>query len=128
MIATMENLNEVMDFGHVIEVHEDGTVTEPNVLHYPETVYQTPDSDGQCIDDEVHGLPNDWSMLSGYTRQDGYSGPVMHPSEYLGGRLAAHILSTPGLYVSVLVDGQGPDDSHGGKDLSIGWGVAFKAA
>lgn len=45
-----------------------------------------------------HGLDTNWSLLTGFTGQYGYHGPAMHPSEYIGGGLARHILDTPGLY------------------------------
>lgn len=124
-----KTLNELMSFGHVIRVHSDGTVTEPHGMHGPEAVYQELDQDGQCIDDEIHDMPAGWSLMtSGYTGQYGYDGPVMHPSEYIGGQLAQDILASPGYYVAVTVDGMpyGDDESADDDDLSIGWAVAYK--
>lgn len=123
-VVTLENLNSVMEFGHVIHVHSDGTVTEPRVFNPPEVVYRELDADGQCVDDEIHDLPDGWTLLRGYTGQYGYNGPVMHPSEFIGGRLARDILSTPGMYAAVVVDGLEPEET--GDDTNIGWAVAFK--
>ncbi len=44
-----------------------------------------------------------WELVNGYSGQHGYRGPVMHASEYIGGRLAAHILATPGDYAVATV-------------------------
>jgi hypothetical protein len=119
-------LNDLMEFGHVIEVHADGSVTEPRGIHGPETVYQELDKDGQCIDDEIHGLPSDWSLMTaGYTGQYSYSGPVMHTSEFIGGRLERDILATPGFYVAVIVDGL-ETHNNDSEDTNIGWAVAYK--
>jgi hypothetical protein len=128
MNVTAETLNSVMEFGHLIQVHDDGTVTEPWLLITPETVYQELDSDGQCIDNEVHDLPDGWSLMNGYSGQCGYSGPVMHTSEFIGGRMADDILSTPGFYVAVAVDGLLPEGADDDEDTNIGWAVARKDA
>ncbi len=82
-------LDELMSFDHVIEVHENGTVSEPENIYAPE-VYE-----GQV-------LAEGWELLKGYTGQYSYSGPVMHDSEYIGGRLATDILNTPGVYAAVV--------------------------
>jgi hypothetical protein len=132
MNVTAETLNSVMEFGHLIQVHDDGTVTEPWLLITPETVYQQLDSDGQCIDNEVQNLPDGWSLMNGYSGQYGYSGPVMHTSESIGGRMADDILSTPGFYVAVVVDGlpayTGPECDDDLETPNIGWAVARKDA
>jgi hypothetical protein len=64
-------------------------------------------------------------LMTGYTGQYGYNGPVMHESEYIGGRLSESILALPGWYVAVVVysatEEQGPD----GEDVA-GWAVAYR--
>lgn len=125
------SLNDRMEFGHVVRVHDDGTVTEPRDIYGPEVVYQELDSDGQCVDDEIHELPAGWSLMTaGYTSQYGYNGPVMHACESIGGSLERDILATPGYYVAVVVDGlpYGEDETLDEDDLNIGWAVAFKEA
>ncbi len=113
---TPENLNAIMDFGHVIRVAADGTVSEPADVHVPEILYMT--------DDDVTGqLPDGWDLLTGYTGQSGYRGPVMHASEFIGGGLARDILATPGDYVAIVVDAT--DDEH---PANVGWAVAFRPA
>lgn len=103
--VTRDNLNAVMEFDHVIEVHADGTVTDDTGLHAPE-----------LFDSEVG---DGWTLMDGYSGQDRYSGPIMHASESIGGSMADDILSNPGFYVA-LVDTPA-DDSE-----PDGWAVAYK--
>jgi hypothetical protein len=105
-------LDDQMDFDHVVRVHTDGTVTDALTVSAPE-----------LYDDELSS--QDWQLMDGYSGQYGYSGPIMHASEFIGEGLARDILATPGLYVA-LVDYatlDGPDD-----DSVSGWAVAFREA
>lgn len=105
ILATRENLNSIMEFDRVIRVDEDGTVSEPSDVYEPD-----------LYDDEVS---DGWTLLFGWSGQYGYSGPIMHPSEFIVGRLADHILSTPGFYVALI--NEGSED-----DASPGWAVAYR--
>lgn len=49
-----------------------------------------------------HQPRHGWDLLDGWSGQDGYSGPLMHQSEYIGGGMARHILNTPGIYVALV--------------------------
>lgn len=99
-------LNDVMEFDHVVTVHDDGTVTDgPAGVYAPE-----------LFDGEVG---SGWELLDGYSGQYRYSGPIMHASEYIGGDMERDILDTPGAYVA-LVDY--PSDG----DEPEGWAVARK--
>src|SRR5690242_12998131 len=95
------DLDAVMEFGRVIRVHGDGTVTDNHGdVDAPEGVYLRLNADGQSPDDDYEGSPEGWEpFTAGYTGQHGYGGPTMHRSEFIGGRLARDILSTPGYYV-----------------------------
>jgi len=86
-------LSAIMDFDHVIMVKSDGTVTDdtPNAPYAPELYNEGIGGTGYAS----------WELMTGYTGQYGYHGPMMHASEYIGGRMARDILSTPGYYVSV---------------------------
>src|SRR5690606_7081564 len=101
-------LNGLMEFGRVIEVRSDGTVTDSDE-YGPEIVYVNLDADGQMTerDDKgsaiVSGLPAGWSLMRGYTAQGDGTSVIMHPSEYIGGRMERDILANPGLYVAVIV-------------------------
>jgi len=113
------DLNAMMEFDHVIQVHADGSVTDaPKSVHAPESVY----------DDSLESvyLGDDWSLLTGYTGQYGYNGPTMHPSEFIGGGLARDILAQPGYYVALLSCADDTDDPEADDDNLAGWAVAFK--
>lgn len=103
---TERTLSDIMDFDHVIEVHEDGTITEPKGIWAPEL------HDGELEGDE-------WFLLNGFSGQYRYSGPIMHPSEYIGGGMERYIRETPGVYVA-LVDYPSDDDEPDG------WAVAVR--
>lgn len=39
-----------------------------------------------------------WELVSGFTGQYGYNGPLMHESEYMGGGIVQYTIDTPGIY------------------------------
>jgi hypothetical protein len=106
-------LNDIMDPDHIIQVQPDGTITEPQGIYAPEL------NDGELEGDE-------WSLLDGWSGQYSYRGPIMHPSEYIGGALADHIIENPGYYVAVM--NYMDDDGDGNGVEPDGWAVAFKEA
>jgi hypothetical protein len=123
-----EKLNDRMEIGHVIEVHRDGTVTDANNLAAP-----------TLLDDQLDSQL--WTFFStGYSGQDRYNGPIMHNSEYIGGRLEADILAKPGYYAAVesdythAADCETPDEDHEPNDTCDpengdyyeGWAVVFR--
>lgn len=89
-----DDLNGWVEFDSPFEVRElpDYPPAQPQVrnkweLHVP-----------SHFDDEIDA--SGWETWSrGYTGQDRYHGPVMHNSEYLGGRMASDLLAEPGIYV-----------------------------
>lgn len=107
--VTEDTLSDVMEFDTVIRVNEDGTV---DVLE---------DAISPSLEDGNVG--KGWELLNGFSGQYSYAGPIMHESEFIGGGMARHILSTPGLYVS-LVSYYTPEDED--EDNIDGWAVAFK--
>lgn len=109
--VTRDNLSDVMEFDHVIQVHEDGSVTDGVPDVWAPSLY----------DDEVDDAR--WTLMRGYTGQYGYSGPIMHSSEYIGGLMADDILSTPGYYVALV--NYNSDDDEGEPE---GWAVAYRPA
>jgi hypothetical protein len=125
--VTRDNLNTVMDFDHVIYVGPDGTVSDVDGVYcYAEL------NVNMAGEDEFY-IPEGWELLRGYTGQYGYNGPVMHPSEFIGGRLAEDILETPGYYVALVVSAS--CDYDGSTDCTVevgcecepaGWAIAFK--
>jgi hypothetical protein len=107
-------LSDRMDFDHVVRVDAQGRVTDEPEWWAPSL------NDGVLEGDGVG-----WVLLGGYSGQYGYSGPIMHSSEYIGGSMARDILARPGLYVS-LVDYSSGDDEDTGEPLEPeGWAVAY---
>lgn len=114
------DLDERMEIDHVVQIMEDGSVIDRNDLYAPEVNVDT-DGEGSILAEHESDMIEDvkrqgWEMLTGWTGQYGYSGPIMHPSEYIGGRLAEHILSNPGIYCAVAVE------TYEGED-AVGWTV-----
>lgn len=99
-IVNRDNLNDAIDFDvpFTLDLRDDtGRVT----LSRADGVY------GPTVEhDAVHDVLIDghavncpcgycaWSPLTGYTRQHGYRGAVMHASEFVGGGLADDLLAT----------------------------------
>jgi hypothetical protein len=92
-------------------VHEDGSITDSSV-YVPSLLDDEIDSDG-------------WEFASaGYTYQDSYNGPIMHDSEFFGGRLRDDTLSTPGTYV--LLPSEYADNEeypYEGETYADGWAI-----
>lgn len=102
-------LSDAMEFDCPIEVRADGSMAGGGDIY---RAYTAPEltmfigDDGISTDDADlfdQADSEGWELLTGYTGQYGYNGPVMHSSEYIGGRLARDILERPGIYVSVIV-------------------------
>jgi hypothetical protein len=106
-------LSEIMDFDHVIRVHDDGTVTDEPKVYAP-----------SLLDDELDSA--DWLLLDGFSGQYSYSGPIMHPSEYISGGLEDYILSNPGVYVSLVANYFDLDSVDSDDLFSEGWAIAFR--
>ncbi len=124
-----DRLNARVDFYAPFVVFPDGTLSTDRMetpwlsgLHAPGSV----DGDADALTNE--STERGWSLLTGYTGQYGYHGPVMHNSEVIGGALARDILSTPGVYVVLPVDyactDECPSDCDG--DHADGWAVAHR--
>lgn len=113
------NLNQQMEFDHVIEVRADGSVVDaPN-----ERRYWAP----SLLDDQLDS--DNWTFFTtGYSGQDSYNGPIMHNSEFIGGQLADDILATPGFYVALVSEyTTDADDNEIGEDGELyveGWAIA----
>ena len=133
----MKSLNDLMEFGRVVRSDGAGNVSDsdvPDSVQYgaPEMVYVLLDSDGQAIrrpgesDFHIVDLPDDWTLLTGFTGQYGYSGALMHQSEFIGGGLERHIRENAGYYVAVIVDGLVDDPTGEVKTEPDSWAVAFK--
>lgn len=115
MISALEQYESLraVEFGEVFMVGRSGMLYR----HTPSDVYAPEVFHSETDDVEVGA---GWEPLIGYTGQYGYNGAVMHSSEYLGGRLADDILSTPGVYALVVVEVLTED---GLDDEPAGWAV-----
>lgn len=96
-------LDDIMQFDHVIMVR-NGAITEPTGIYAPEVLFGS--EDGQILAMHERHVREDlerigWTVETGWSRQYSYSGPIMHPSEYIGGALADHIRETDGYWVAV---------------------------
>jgi hypothetical protein len=122
-----KNLNELMSLDHVIRVLPGRQVAE-NTGDYAPEVYIELDEDGQIVGsaepDMIKRIEDaGWEAMDGYSGQHGYSGPIMHVSEFVGGRMADDILDAPGLYVAVMPTGLYPAEETRERDGddAIGW-------
>lgn len=109
------DLNAIMEFDHVIQIIEDEGLMEIDGVWAPD-VHSYEDDNGQ----RRVTVDSGWTLMTGYSGQYGYSGPVMHPSEFIGGAMARDILAEPGIYVAVVVSDL--DD----EENDDGWAVARK--
>lgn len=111
-----KTLSDRMECDHVVLIGEGGTITDAAGVYAPEAIWNG-------WGDGVHIEPgSEWAPLSGYSGQDGYRGPVMHVSEFIGGRIADHILNTPGYWVWTVVEDIDDPESP------AGWVVCFQDA
>ena len=131
----MARLNDLMPIDHVVRITEFGTVEDaPHDIYAPEVYVECADDDaGSVLADAEAAMiksveDQGWELMTGYTGQWHYYGPIMHVSEYIGGQLEADIRSTPGLYVAVEVGGLYSTESQEQEqsDEPIGWVVARK--
>lgn len=106
-----KTLDEKVEFNCPFRVHANGTVTPDHTFLAPESVY----------DEKVEGP---WELLTGYSGQDSYSGPIMHPSEYIGGGLERDILATPGVYVVLAAYSSPEEGEEEEEEMPDGWAVA----
>ena len=131
------HLSEIMEFDHVIFCNGNSIVFDNDDMPRPGRSLYAPSVSVMPDGSEFSGL-DEWQLLSGYTGQYGYRGPVMHASEYVGGSLARDILTTAGYYVAVVVESETCDDyalygecgvssrtDHQCSDEPAGWAVAF---
>ena len=124
-------LNEIMEFDHIIRVNEDLTIDENldmSVSDVGSYFDLAVDEDGNDIFEMSAG----WTLLTGFTGQYGYNGPVMHPSEFIGGGLERHIRETPGYYVALVVNALEDHCDYCAEcesqiaDTPAGWAIAYK--
>lgn len=149
--ATVENIDALIEFDTVFNLSPnpmaENSAVYRDALEYPEghsigyapSVYieaeqdeygdifitaDTPFIDGK----NMPGAPK-WEFYSvGYTGQFGVkkSSPVMHASEYVGGRLAQDMITDGGTFAVVEVKAIGDLDTD--EDDAVGWVVLRKSS
>lgn len=92
-----QELNHIMEFGTVVWSDGHGAVYDQVPVYAPEVAGDDEQEQTACA--ERQG----WTLLTGWTGQYSYHGAHMHPSEFIGGGLADHILTTAGFYVTVAI-------------------------
>lgn len=124
-------LDDTMEFYQVVYVHEDETVhTDISAPELYVEAHWDEYGDPHILSHHEDALMNDarsqgWELMTGWTGQQGYSGPCMHPSEYIGGRLEEHIRENPGYYVCLPVTIIPPDSDAESTDA--GWAIAYRS-
>lgn len=122
--AYHDKLRDAMDFDHVIQVTALGDIEHGCRIEDDANTSHAVYAPEVCInggDDITPIVPDGWELLNGYSGQFSYAGPIMHASEYIGGKLADDILSEPGVYVCVEVTDLSATDD---EDPCAGWAVA----
>jgi len=142
-------LSDLMEFEHVIRV-ENGVATdrmpdgERIPLWAPECINDGFTRIGETAPRHIE-QGTGWTLMDGYSGQYGYSGPIMHASEFIGDGCTMHrdILATDGYYVTVVCTvlsdctcgregepyGNLHDDDcpiNSGEDDVAGWAVAYR--
>lgn len=115
-VVTAETLNGKVEFSspfRIVGQLQDGRTVIETSLQYvnaPE-VYLFTDKDHngvgeEEIDNVAWNKPQEqWEAVNGYSGQQGYAGPTMHSSEFLGGGMARDVLDNVGaVYVVVAVE------------------------
>ena len=108
--AERPELNSQMEFGGAYTIDADGEVKSSS--DYPPSF----------IDDECDG--SGWTPVTGFSGQHGYSGPVMHPSEQLGGKMEDYVYENPGTYAlveAIYTTDEDGNEQDWGSDMPEGW-------
>lgn len=113
---------QARDFDHPFRVVDGAVVDAPG--HYAPAVYHDETTD-VFIDDER------WRCLRGLTGQYGYSGAVLHASEYVSEGVATVILDVVTacddvVFALVVVMGLLGEDSEGSDYEPAGWAIAYR--
>lgn len=124
--ATAGNLDRLLGLDTLpVRIGPDGMTSERRDVSVPDSeLYVNADLDGQVPNSEDSDLmarlrARGWDVLTGWTGQYSYNGPLMHSSEYVGGGLARHILANPGTYAAAVVECVNPDGSR--DETPAGW-------
>ena len=130
-------LTHQVDFDHAFGIDKTGTHVElprdhPDAQTYFESIEHINDPEGPN-GERWDGVPEGWEVVTGFTGQYGYDGGLVHPSEFPGGGMEAHVRENPGLYALVHpYDGDAPDQDDPDYDEDTydpfvdGWALLHK--
>jgi hypothetical protein len=107
--ANADTLDELVDFDRPFYVSPEKT------LEFTEDI--APD----ILDDELSD--EGWEFVTGYSGQHGYSGPIMHSSEFFGGRMAQDVLDRPGVYAITAAHYSPDEDDDTEETIMDGWAL-----
>lgn len=131
--------DQIIDFGklidaqeidHVFQITADGIKDAPKNIYAP-SIYH--DETEDITEDGMSMNESEWTALRGYTGQYSYHGAVMHPSEYIGGRIASDMIEqsaeaesegSPLVWVVTTAEVL-PDDEEDEPDPA-GWVVLYR--
>lgn len=116
-----DSLDSLMQMDHVIRVDSEGLVhNNASGVFAPEITINVADDGMSVLKEHEEKFVRDmarlgWSVESGWSGQNSgrYNGPIMHDSEFIGGSLAEHILTTPGYWVACVATTLDPEDDEG---------------
>lgn len=121
--VTAETISRFVEFDSPFLVHDDGKhISREDSVYGPELLIGNDiQEDKKKLTVPFPGYPQ-WELVSGFSGQDSYPGPVMHDSEFLGGGMARWVMENPGIYVmtSVMWD----DESDPGLPMIQGWALS----
>ena len=125
MATRDRTLNDIMEIGHVIRVQggivHDDVDPRQRELWAPELYWE-----GDTYSFQPYTPDHGWTLLDGYSGQYLYTGPIMHPSEFVGGRMADDILARDGYYVALVCDDLGDPEDEDAESEPVGWAVAYR--
>ena len=118
-------ITEIKPINTAYEFNEPFASFGHRLGHAPVSNLWYPESVEHREDDDYSSQLDNWVPLKGFSGQYGYNGPVMHPSEYIGGGLEDYLLENAGIYVVIAVNVTEELESHLGEPYleteSIGW-------
>lgn len=121
-LAILAGKIQAVDFDHVFRVTDTDVVDVPG--QYAPDVTNDPDGDVE--------VGRGWQCLTGMTGQYGYSGAVMHPSEYIGEGIARRMremawqAEQDGHALAFAVVEVRDDDGSFPDGDPIGWAIAYR--
>lgn len=122
--VTRETLNDLVEFDvpfRIIPSNEGPLLIGSNAIGIIPDCVTLMQGSLQLLIDFDHPDHSSWEPISGFSGQYSYSGPVMHPSEFLGGGMADYVLDVETSTVYVVMEVFAEDDEGVAFDDPAGW-------